>query len=267
MEKPTAIKLNYLGLIGAGFGVLSLMLSFNFGLHLNDLNEYQVCLKHYFGESCHKEFYKATERQPQKAKLINYHNGNGWIRFILAFSGTVVCLGSTGLLKKYAVLLEALEEQQEYWEEVDLETRKQQGEIEQEFDVKFHKMQREMDFGIKARELEETYYQVSSYEQLDAQLEEENAKQAKLNDYRKMEGLPINKTSENSQESKPKLSDDAQSFLSYLEKNNHQEITVSKAAKNKGMKHDEVRALMQELYQAEKGIFDEATSTFKLNDN
>ena len=61
------------------------------------------------------------------------------------------------------------------------------------------------------------------------------------------------------------ISPDAQSFLDYLIDRNHQEITVSKAAKNKGMKHDEVRALMQELHQAEKGVFDEASSTFKLN--
>ena len=262
MEK---IKGQHLGLAGIGIGAFSLVLSFNFGMHLNDLNEYQTCINYHFGESCYKEFYRAYERQPQGKKVVDYHNGQGWLRFILALAGTSVTLGATSILKKYASSLEQLEEQQDYWEETDLEIRKKQDAIDNEFDVNFHKMQREMDFGIKARELEETYYQVSSYEQLDAQLEEENSKQAKLDEYRKMEGLPMNKTSENNQESKPKLSDDAQSFLSYLEKNNHQEITVSKAAKNKGMKHDEVRALMQELHQAEKGVFDEASSTFKLN--
>lgn len=253
------ISLKEAALGGFVLGVVGLSMSLSSG-GLNDLKEYEYCHKILNYQHCYTRFHKINSKQPTEGKLVNFHKGYSSTKIAWICLSLLTLPVATIAARKHAQDCEASAVMQQLNMQTEYKLEEQKQEVANEKELSAYSAMQEMKYSDMVAQFEKQFYETPTYEEMDATIE---AERNRLAQYKQLEGNAP--TADSEPQNQVEISQSAKSFLDYLIDRNHQEITVSKAAKNKGMKHDEVRALMQELHQAEKGVFDEASSTFKLN--
>lgn len=255
-------------LITFAFGVIGL--SAAIPGYLKDWNEYKICKNIATFEVCENRAYTLVEPQP-RMEPTQRHFGRPIIKIMGIFVAVISFPLSAYAAKEQSENCEYQETLESIEKLTSIQSEIRQKEIDNRVGDDAYEAMKSIEQADLIDRFNQSFYSEVTIEDIEAEEEAEQQKLKQIQEYKQLEFAQKSKdttvveTSNTDDKKQPQLSEQATAFFNYLIRTSHSSISVRDAVRNSKIvtKQDEMRALMQELHQAELGTFQDDNFTLK----